>query len=170
MTATEELTFESTSRFVEVDVDMDYGDTPAPRSFEVTLRIGADLSDDQLERLRVIAGKCPVHRLLAKEADVALAVLAETESSGIAMRTFAALTLEKARFILLAMHSPASAASLQERVSPDDWEFISAEAGKKLITPAILSALLEAADAVPRAAIETLPLELAVVRLAGQNK
>jgi putative redox protein len=57
---------------VEVDVDMDYGDTPAPRSFEVTLRIGADLSDDQLERLRVIAGKCPVHRLLAKEAEVTI--------------------------------------------------------------------------------------------------
>jgi putative redox protein len=57
---------------VEVDVDMDYGDTPAPRSFEVTLRVEADLTDDQVERLRVIAGKCPVHRLLAKETDVTI--------------------------------------------------------------------------------------------------
>jgi putative redox protein len=57
---------------VEVDVDMDYGDTAAPRSFEVTLRLGADLTDDQRERLRTIAGKCPVHRLLAREADVTI--------------------------------------------------------------------------------------------------
>lgn len=55
---------------VEVDVDMDYGDTPAPRSFGVTLRVAGDLTDDQVERLRTIAGKCPVHRLLARESEV----------------------------------------------------------------------------------------------------
>src|SRR6185503_4257034 len=34
--------------------------------------VEVDVSDDQLERLRVIAGKCPVHRLLAKEAEVTI--------------------------------------------------------------------------------------------------
>jgi putative redox protein len=57
---------------VEVDVDMDYGETPVPRSFEVTLRVAAHVTDEQVERLRVIAGKCPVHRLLANEADVTI--------------------------------------------------------------------------------------------------
>jgi putative redox protein len=55
---------------VEVDVDMEYGDAGLPRSFAVTLRVDADLTDEQVERLRTIAGKCPVHRLLAHESDV----------------------------------------------------------------------------------------------------
>jgi len=57
---------------VEVDVEMEYGDSSLPRSFDVTLRVGAELTDDQLERLRTIAGKCPVHRLLAREQEVSI--------------------------------------------------------------------------------------------------
>jgi putative redox protein len=56
---------------VEVDVDMTY-DGPVPSSFEVTLKLECDLDDDQLERLRVIAGKCPVHRILASQTKVSI--------------------------------------------------------------------------------------------------
>ena len=56
---------------VEVDVDIDY-DGPAPSSFTVTLKLECDLDDEQLERLRVIAGKCPVHRALASETPVSI--------------------------------------------------------------------------------------------------
>ena len=56
---------------VEVDVDMTL-DGAVPSSFAVTLRIEGDLPDDQLERLRVIAGKCPVHRALASETPVSI--------------------------------------------------------------------------------------------------
>jgi len=57
---------------VEVEVDMEYGDANVPRSFEVTLRLPKSLSDEQLERLKVIAGKCPVHRALRHETDVSI--------------------------------------------------------------------------------------------------
>jgi putative redox protein len=56
---------------VEVDVDVKYDDF-TPLSFAVTLRLPAELSDEQRQRLLVIAGRCPVHRLLAGETHVAI--------------------------------------------------------------------------------------------------
>ena len=56
---------------VEVDVDVEYEDF-APRSFAVTLRLPTELNDEQRERLLAIAGKCPVHKLLAGETPVAI--------------------------------------------------------------------------------------------------
>ena len=108
-----------------------------------------------------------IENLTAKNGDAALAVLAEAEKTGISMNIFATLVLEKMRFILLVEHSKASEPAVRERVSPDDWDFISAEAGKKSMTPEALVAILEAAEAVPRARIEQLPLELAVVKICG---
>ena len=54
-----------------VDVDMEY-DGPMPREFTVTLRLPGGLTEEQLERLRTIAGKCPVHRALASETKVSI--------------------------------------------------------------------------------------------------
>jgi putative redox protein len=56
---------------VEVDVDVTYRDY-TPLSFAVTLRLPEDLSDEQRERLLVVAGKCPVHTLIAGETDVVI--------------------------------------------------------------------------------------------------
>jgi putative redox protein len=54
---------------VEVDVDVEY-DGFSPHSFAVTLRLPAELSEEQRQRLVVIAGKCPVHKVLAGETPV----------------------------------------------------------------------------------------------------
>ncbi|HEY7950433.1 MAG TPA: OsmC family protein [Solirubrobacterales bacterium] len=54
---------------VEVDVEAEY-EGYAPSSFEVTLRLPPELSDEQRERLVAIAGKCPVHKVLAQETPV----------------------------------------------------------------------------------------------------
>jgi putative redox protein len=54
---------------VEVDVDVEY-EGVAPLSFAVTLRLPAELSDEQRERLLLIARKCPVHKLLTGETPV----------------------------------------------------------------------------------------------------
>ncbi len=54
---------------VEVDVDVAY-EGFAPRSFAVTLRLPADLSEAQKKRLTAIARKCPVHKILAGETPV----------------------------------------------------------------------------------------------------
>ena len=57
---------------VEVEVEMEYGYASLPESFEVTIRLPKELSEEQQERLRVIAGKCPVHRTLARETEVSI--------------------------------------------------------------------------------------------------
>ena len=38
-----------------------------PTKFDLILRLPADLPDEQVERLKVIAAKCPVHRTLDGE-------------------------------------------------------------------------------------------------------
>jgi putative redox protein len=57
---------------LEVEVEMGL-DGPVPTSFDVTLRLASDLDDEQLERLRRIAARCPVHRALAQETRVTVA-------------------------------------------------------------------------------------------------
>ena len=54
---------------VEVDVEVGY-DGPVPTSFEVGLKLPADLGEEQRRRLLVIATKCPVHKVIAGEAHV----------------------------------------------------------------------------------------------------
>ena len=56
---------------VEVDVDVEYRDA-LPLSLTVTLRLPSELSDKQREDLLVIAGKCPVHKLIAGETEVTI--------------------------------------------------------------------------------------------------
>jgi putative redox protein len=50
---------------LEVVADSRPGERGACGRFVVTLRLPDGLSDEQVRRLRVIAGKCPVHRTLA---------------------------------------------------------------------------------------------------------
>jgi putative redox protein len=57
---------------VEVEVEMEYGRASLPQSFAVTLRLPKELSEEQQERLKVIAGKCPVHRALSNETEVSI--------------------------------------------------------------------------------------------------
>jgi len=52
-----------------LEVDVDY--TPAERgcatNFKLVMKMPAHLSEEQVEKLRVIAAKCPVHRTLEGE-------------------------------------------------------------------------------------------------------
>ena len=49
----------------DVAVDVDYElDLEGTSRFNVLVHVPGDVSEEQLERLRVIAGKCPVHRVL----------------------------------------------------------------------------------------------------------
>jgi putative redox protein len=57
---------------VQVDVEMEFADNGVPKSFDLTARVSADLTEEQVDRIRTIAGKCPVHRLLAHEGDVSI--------------------------------------------------------------------------------------------------
>ena len=55
---------------LEVGVEMEYAQSSVPRSFVVILRLPTALTEEQVERLKVIAGKCPVHRALRHDTEV----------------------------------------------------------------------------------------------------
>ena len=52
---------------VEVQAEYTPAERGCPTRFSLTLRLPSDLTEEQVERLRVIAAKCPVHRTLDGE-------------------------------------------------------------------------------------------------------
>jgi putative redox protein len=52
---------------VEVEVQYSPAERGCPTRFELVMRLPEDLPEEQAERLRVIAAKCPVHRVLDGE-------------------------------------------------------------------------------------------------------
>ena len=54
-------------RDCEVAVEYVPADRGCPTKFSLTLRLPSDLTDEQVQRLKIIATKCPVHRTLDGE-------------------------------------------------------------------------------------------------------
>ena len=54
-------------RDVEVECEYTPAERGCPTKFTLTLRLPSGLSDEQVQRLKVIATKCPVHRTLDGE-------------------------------------------------------------------------------------------------------
>jgi putative redox protein len=52
---------------VEVECEYTPAERGCPTKFTLTLRLPSELSDEQVQRLKVIATKCPVHRTLDGE-------------------------------------------------------------------------------------------------------
>jgi putative redox protein len=52
---------------VEVEAEYTPAERGCPTRFSLTLRLPSGLTEEQVERLRVIAAKCPVHRTLDGE-------------------------------------------------------------------------------------------------------
>ena len=52
---------------IEVEVEYTPAERGSPTGFRLVLRMPKDCSAEQVERLRVIAAKCPVHRTLEGE-------------------------------------------------------------------------------------------------------
>jgi putative redox protein len=57
---------------IEVEVDVSY-EGPVPSTYAVALKLPAELSEDQRQRLLKVAAKCPVHKVLVGEASVTVA-------------------------------------------------------------------------------------------------
>jgi putative redox protein len=55
---------------IEVTAEFQGGPRGEPARFEVNVRLRSALDEDQVERLKVIAGKCPVHRTLVGEVEI----------------------------------------------------------------------------------------------------
>ena len=109
---------------------------------------------------------------LAKgDAVASISALNLVEKSAIDVKLFLELVIEKARFVLLLKatdHSPAAKAALAEKLSAHDAELVASLAidPKCLVNSAFLAELLRACDETARANIPTLPLELAILRIA----
>ena len=52
---------------IEVQVEYTPAERGCPTKFKLSLRLPAELTEEQRERLQVIANKCPVHRTLEGE-------------------------------------------------------------------------------------------------------
>ena len=52
---------------LQVDCNYSPAERGAPVRFDMVFRLPAHLSEEQVERLKVIAAKCPVHRTLESE-------------------------------------------------------------------------------------------------------
>jgi putative redox protein len=52
---------------IEVDVEYSPAERGCPTKFELIMRLPDDLPEEQVEKLAVIAAKCPVHRALDGE-------------------------------------------------------------------------------------------------------
>jgi putative redox protein len=52
---------------LEVECSFTAAERGAPTKFDIVLRLPDSLADEQVERLTVIAAKCPVHRTLEGE-------------------------------------------------------------------------------------------------------
>ena len=53
--------------YVEVEVEYTPAERGCPTKFDLIMRLPETASDEQVERLKVIAAKCPVHRTLDGE-------------------------------------------------------------------------------------------------------
>ncbi|MES3031310.1 MAG: DNA polymerase III subunit gamma/tau [Patescibacteria group bacterium] len=98
--------------------------------------------------------------LIVKDKDKALSIITKAYSGGIAMKTFNALVLEKARALLLFKNAPSLAKELKDQMSEEDYAWLSTTGD---MTSPVLLELLRAYDATGKAYLETLPLEMAVV-------
>jgi putative redox protein len=52
---------------LEIDCDYTPAERGSPTNFKLVMRMPAHLSEEQVERLQIIAAKCPVHRTLEGE-------------------------------------------------------------------------------------------------------
>lgn len=116
-------------------------------------------------------------------AEEALKILHTTAAAGVSMKTFALLVLEKFRLALLIKNAPAAAKLHADAVSVEDWKALEemvkeagAPAGQGTVgaSPRLSSAtlieLIKAYDQTGRTVIDSLPLEMAVLRIVGEGK
>jgi DNA polymerase-3 subunit gamma/tau len=88
---------------------------------------------------------------------------------GVSMKTFAMLAIEKVRYVLLLRNVPAMKTEISGSVSEADSEVITLLANEKGITSQTLLHLLTAYDRIGMTAIESLPLELAVLEVCKKQ-
>lgn len=102
--------------------------------------------------------------------EAAIGALHTALAANVDAKVFLKLVLQKLRFILLLRYAKGMAEEIAEEVSPEDFAFLKKLADGKSapadnISSRLLSELLAAYDAVGRAYIPALPIELALIKI-----
>lgn len=113
-----------------------------------------------------------IDAVVGKDLARGLAAIKNASGHNIDMKVFLKLILLKLRFILLLKFSAGMDEMIKGEVSEEDFKYLSELAKKKdlALSSATLVEFLNAYDAVGRAYIPELPIELALVKLVGQDK
>ncbi len=112
-----------------------------------------------------------VTAIAEKNLDNGLKTLSQVAEANIDMKIFAKLLIQKMRLVLLLRYAPQMEKQIAGEITPEDFKLLKGFADQKpgVINSAVLAQLLEATDQIPRAAISQLPLELALIKIVGQN-
>jgi len=105
-------------------------------------------------------------------AEGGLSAVSRAAESGVDFKLFLKLILRKLRFALLLRHAPEIKGTIAGEMSEDEMDFLlrfSAAAGARL-SSGTLVALLNAYSATDRAYLPQIPLELALIKILGDNK
>ena len=110
-----------------------------------------------------------VEALEKGDAALGLSALLKAAGQNVDVKVFAKLLLAKLRFILLLRNAPEMEQMIREEVSADDFAFLKkfVSAKDSRINSAALLEFLNVYDLIGYAAIPTLPLELAVIKLTN---
>lgn len=105
------------------------------------------------------------------DADKALATIRKTEKESVDMALYLSLVLELVRTILLVRHAPELRKEIGEEVGIDAFASIEklAQTKDSKLTHQSLKVLLDATERMRFSPVPSLPLELAVFELLGQN-
>jgi len=110
-----------------------------------------------------------VEAVAAKNAEQGLTAIRAAGEGNVDMKVLGKLILERLRLILLVRYAPHLETSIKEEVGEDDWMLVKELSGKKgqAINSATLLEFLNAFDYLGRTAVPSLPLELAIIKIAG---
>jgi len=105
--------------------------------------------------------------LAEKKTDIAIMALHQAIEVNVDAKVFMKLVLQKLRFVLLLRYAKEMEKEISDEVSAEDFTFLKklAEAKDSAISSALLSELLSSYDAVGRAYIPALPIELSLIKL-----
>ena len=112
-----------------------------------------------------------VTAIAEKKADHALAAVGKAVEGNVDMKIFTKLLIQKLRQVLLLKYAPDMQSTIKDEVTEEDFTFLKTLANDKdvPINSNVLLELLAASDAIGRSYVSQLPLELALIKIIGQN-
>jgi DNA polymerase-3 subunit gamma/tau len=145
--------------------------------FEKVLMLAKNGKADPEDVARIVGA--PTNALLSEvlrsfsegNASIGLAAISAAVERQVDMGVFLRLLLRKVRAILLLRYAPAHRASLESEFTPDDLQMLEryAKDALRTINSHTIVTLLDASRSIGWSEVPSLPLELAVIAIAGEK-